>query len=109
MKLNASDEPLTYNGNEEQNESGNYSDKIFTFMYQNIQCLRNKIGELEVFVKNGDHKQNIIYLTEHCLDNNELDNNKIDGYNMISSYARKDLQDGGYCIMVKQKYSYLED
>lgn len=53
----------------------------------NIQSMSNKLLELD-FVAHNDSA--FIYINEHCLFNNEIDNVIIDNYILVSKYCRSD-------------------
>ena len=75
-------------------------------MHQNIQCLRNKIEELEIFLSEQEAKTDILCLTEHWLRQEQKDFYKLDGYTMMSCYARESMQHGGACIFVSEKLDF---
>lgn len=70
-----------------------------TLLHQNIQCLRNKVHELEVFL--DDKIIEFICLNEHWLNENEIDIVKPKGYNVISGFCRTNKTHGGVSILVR--------
>lgn len=72
----------------------------FTLLHQNIQCLRNKVQELEVYLK--DKAIDFICLNEHWLSTIETDIVKPKGYSVISSFCRSTKTHGGVSILVRE-------
>lgn len=67
-------------------------------MHQNVQCIKNKVLELELYINALEQKPNLICLTEHWLKPAEEDFIKLEGYKMVSSFSRLDMAHGGACI-----------
>lgn len=72
-------------------------------MHLNIQSLRNKGPQIDVFINTLEEsfKPQIICLTEHWLTSIESKMKWITGYSIISSFCRKDIGYGGSCILIK--------
>lgn len=69
----------------------------FTIVHQNMQCIRNKIEQLEaIFLEN---KIDIFCVTEHWLHPQEPLN--IDGYTVVSRFSRTIKGKGGVAILSK--------
>jgi hypothetical protein len=67
--------------------------KIF---HQNIRGLRNKKNELLCHIQHDS--PHVVCLSEHHLNQNELDLLHMDNYTLGSKYCRKNFQKGGVCI-----------
>ena len=78
--------------------------KAFTIMHINIQCLRNKIHNLEVFLYRW--KPMVICICEHWLKSDEINLYIPDGYIFVNSYCRTEFKNGGTCIFIKVGISY---
>lgn len=70
-------------------------------LHLNIQCVRNKTQELEVFLKENKYK--ILCLNEHWLNKNELETIKILDYRAISGFCRTERKHGGVSIFSNNK------
>ena len=82
---------------------GQSVDKIdynINVFHLNIRSLRNKIEELEVLLTMKE-KYNIVSLTEHHLNKSEIEYLKIEGFNVISFFARETMGHGGTMILAK--------
>lgn len=75
-------------------------------VYINIQCLRNKINQLEVFL--GSHNIDIVSFSEHWLRQEELQLLKLLNYKLAAEYCRFCRQHGGVCIFVKNYINYKQ-
>ena len=75
-----------------------------TFLFLNIQSLRNKCDELEVFVNDtsGSNLFSVIGITEHWLRSFEMEHCNIDNYMIPSYFCRQGLGYGGSLIMTHQ-------
>lgn len=70
-------------------------------MHINIQCIRNKINELEAFIVSEASPLDVICVSEHWLHQNELDFFEIKNYHLASTYCRSEFCHGGTLILVK--------
>lgn len=76
-------------------------------MHYNIQGgISNKLNDLNIFLDNSSVK--IICLNEHWLQTNKLFLfNKIQNFNLASSYCRLSSRGGGTCILVHSTLNYV--
>lgn len=81
-------------------------DGIFNVIHQNIQSVRNKVDELEVFIGTLDSAVNAICLTERWLRPGEQF--CIRGYKIASCYYRTFNLHGGSCILVEADTEIIE-
>lgn len=81
---------------------------IFTVFHQNIQCLKNKILEVELFIQNINPTPLFICLTEHWYTATEEYLMQLEAYTMISAWSRKNTIHGGSCIFVKNGVEAVE-
>lgn len=77
-------------------------------LHQNIQCLRNKTEEIELFINTLENQPDIICITEHWLKKEEEEITKINGYAMAASFSRDSMEHGGVCIYGKKGFSCEE-
>lgn len=76
-------------------------------MHINIQCIRNKINELEAVISNEIIPFDIICVNEHWLKCNEIDSFKnINDYQLASIFCRSVFSHGGTLILVKNNLNY---
>lgn len=66
----------------------------------NIQCLRNKISEIELLASDLD--SSFICLTEHWCRSSEMPRVAIPGFKLIDFSARTSFKNGGTCIFAKE-------
>ena len=78
-------------------------------LHQNIQCLKNKTLELEVFLDGMEREPDFLCFSEHWMAPGEDEYVKINKYKLISSYSRKDMQHGGVCIFGRQELQLEND
>jgi hypothetical protein len=71
-----------------------------SIMHGNIQCLRNKVGQLEVAL--SSLMPDILCLTEHWLRDQELDSATVEGYSFENAFCRKQYKNGGVIIYAKK-------
>lgn len=69
-------------------------------MLINVQCIRNKLLELEILI--GSHQPDILCVCEHWLSREEIPSLNIPGYNVVASYCRTLNKNGGVAILVKE-------
>lgn len=81
-----------------------YKVKGLQLFYINIQCFRNKINELELYVNNKEF--DILCLTESWLKDLEVDLYGVLGYTTAGSYCRKLSIHGGVIIFVKNNIKF---
>lgn len=87
------------------NESCNKSKCLLRVVHQNMQCIKNKLQALEIFL--NDCKPNIFAVTEHWLDDAEISGfGSFCGYTLVSFFTRKMLEGGGVAIFVKEATCY---
>ena len=67
--------------------------------FQNIQCLKNKISELDLL--NSEINPSVICLAEHWCSEDQLNKINLDGYVLKSSFCRSRLKCGGVSIFTK--------
>lgn len=76
-------------------------------MSLNIQCLRSKYDELEVFLDSQDISIDILCLSEHWLKKEELACKfDIGKMQLVAGYARKEKKNGGVCIYLNRELNY---
>lgn len=74
----------------------------------NIQSLNNKCGELECYLKCSNTSYQVLCFCEHFLNKNQIDNIKIENYNVASAYARLNHIHGGTMIFCESGLQYKE-
>lgn len=83
----------------------------FTIMHQNIQGLLNKVEILELCIDefNDNNKYvDIVCLTETFIKYGSEQNIRLKGFNLATSFCRKDKKRGGTCILVRSSIRYNE-
>lgn len=75
--------------------------KEFSVMLQNIQCLRNKLFELEILLSHDLSQVSIICLTEHWLLENETVYLTLPSFSIANIFCRKNHKNGGTAILVR--------
>lgn len=78
-------------------------------IHQNIQCVRNKILELEIFIESLEEIPDLVCLTEHWLSKEEEHFFKIEHYHVVSCCSRVTSVHGGSCILVRDTLQDFED
>jgi hypothetical protein len=73
------------------------------FLHQNVCSLRQKTTELEVCLNTELNQVNVICLTEHWLNCQNLISTNIQNFKLVSSLNRKYKTLDGSCIYVKDK------
>lgn len=73
-----------------------------SILHQNIQCLRNKVDEVDIFINGMEMKPEIICFTETWLKAEEADFIKIEGYEKRACFCRVEMQHGGASIFSKE-------
>lgn len=68
-------------------------------MHGNVQCLRNKVGRLEIALQSSS--PDILCLSEHWLKSSELNSTTIEGYKLVNAYCRVSSKNGGVIIYAK--------
>lgn len=90
-------------------------DKTLNLYLHNVQSLNNKIPDIEV-VLNSDFKHiNILCLTEHWVNGNNIGIIRIPNFQLATSFCRETYQHGGTAIFIKKgikfqpihKFDYL--
>lgn len=78
------------------------NNKNLSILHINICSLRNKVGEVEVFLRNKvGVEYDIICFSEHHMHENELNSLVINDYRIVSNYCRKHNKKGGTIILSK--------
>lgn len=77
-------------------------------LHQNIQSIKNKVPEIEVFLDTLEEKPNILCFTEHWLKPAQEEFLKIQGFEMISCFSRMEMLHGGACIYIKETLHFEE-
>lgn len=74
-------------------------DSILSVGHVNVQCLRNKLIELEMFA----YQQNLhlLCITEHWADETEINILNIPNYTLMSDYCRIHRKHGGVAIYIR--------
>lgn len=70
-------------------------------MHLNVQSLRNKKLELEVFLSGNKVKYNFLCVTEHWMSEAELKSFNLAGFRLADLFCRTSKKNGGSCIFVK--------
>lgn len=68
-------------------------------MHQNVQCITNKIPEIELLLY--EEKPEILCISEHWLASGNADAIQFDDYKICSFYGRTEKSHGGVMILVK--------
>lgn len=74
------------------------TDSLLNVGHINVQCLRNKLNNLEIFA----HQLNlhILCITEHWADESELNSLNIPNFTLVSAFCRMNHTHGGVAIFV---------
>ncbi|CAH0553616.1 unnamed protein product [Brassicogethes aeneus] len=88
-----------------ENRTGHLKES-FSIVNLNIQSVKNKINELELFLNNKNIS--CVCLCEHWLTANEICALSIEGYTCASFYSRLNSRGGGSVILVKCNTNYIE-
>lgn len=75
-----------------------------SIFHQNIQYLATRIDSLIITIE--ELKPQIVILTEHKLNQNEIMKLKIPGFQVATWYARTDFGGGGVLILVSEKIDF---
>jgi hypothetical protein len=75
-------------------------------MCQNIQCITNKINDLNLFLSGTNI--DIIVISEHWLTPENYHLYSLEGYNMCAKYIRQNHIHGGVAIFVKENIKIIE-
>ena len=80
------------------------TNKYFTVFYQNIRGLRDKTSELlgSILPK----LPHVVYLTEHHLREQEIENLSIAHYTLGAKFCRQNLKQGGTGIFVHESLAF---
>lgn len=76
--------------------------ETLTLLHLNVQCITNKIGLLDLL--NADKKPTLLALTEHWLNNSQLDIINLEGYTLLSHYSRSTYLHGGSAIFIRNDH-----
>ena len=80
--------------------------KFVNIMPQNIQCLRNKIPELDILINNNISNIDILCVTEHWLRKSEYSFYILPNYQLASIFCRTTHRGGGTAIYIKNDLKY---
>lgn len=73
----------------------------FCLVHQNIQCIRNKINELELLLHTNLKTTDFLCITEHWLMNNEITSFKLQNFTLSNIYCRSLTKNGGAAIFIR--------
>lgn len=86
------------------NKSGkSRPNSLFNIFHLNIQCLKNKVIDLNVFLI--DSNIDILCINEHWLVEDEVEYITLEGYYLASNFSRKSNIHGGVAIFCKNIYN----
>lgn len=88
--------------NKNLKQTGQQKRSSLCVLHQNIQCLRNKTAECEIFLSSLEKFPDVVCLTEHWCTKDEMEVMNLEGYKLTSSFCRKIKIHGGSCIYVKK-------
>ncbi|XP_047994390.1 uncharacterized protein LOC125232679 [Leguminivora glycinivorella] len=77
-------------------------------MHQNINRLQNKTYRLECELQLRDPAVDVLCLTEHWLEDNQISSVNIQNYSLRAQYCRTSRQGGGTCIYAKTDLVTME-
>lgn len=80
---------------------------ILSILHQNIQSLRNKISDLEVFIHNLKQLPQVICLTEHWFPGDTILSANLPNYR-VASYSSRQTPHGGSCIYVSAETDFID-
>jgi exonuclease III len=66
-----------------------------------VQSLKNKKLDLDVLLTDKVLESDVLCITEHLFNENEIDYYNFDNYSLLSKFCRKNKLHGGSCIYVK--------
>ena len=72
-----------------------------TILHQNLCSLRNKTADLEIRLDSAHIQIDVICLTEHWLNHQNLSRTNISNFKLVSTFNRTYKTHGGSCIYVK--------
>jgi exonuclease III len=72
-----------------------------TVLHQNIQCISNKLLDIDLVLKSRVENIDVLCFTEHWMKEDYLNLIKIEQYKLVSHFSRKKYNHGGSCIYVK--------
>jgi hypothetical protein len=75
---------------------------VITILHQNICSLRNKTTGLEIWLESELKQTDVICLTEHWLNHQNLTITNIQNFKLASAFNRALRANGGSCIYVKE-------
>lgn len=84
-------------------------DTDLNIFHQNIQCLKTSISELEALFKCLENAQDILCISEHWMKPQEVVFTKIEGYQLISCFARTNSSRGGTCIFAREDINDFDE
>lgn len=85
----------------------NKENKNFNIFHQNIQSIRPKISEIEMYLSSEIHDAiDVLCFSETFLKGNSHLSIQIDGYELAEHFTRKNISRGGVCIFVKKNITY---
>ena len=93
-------------GNNNNNATTTDGCKFVNIMHQNIQCLRNKIPELDILINNTISNIDILCVTEHWLRESEYSFYILPNYQLASIFCRTTHRGGGTAIYIKNDFKY---
>ena len=82
----------------------NYCTNNFTILHQNVRGLKNKIDEFLISLPQNEPQ--VICLTEHHLQTEEIDSINFGHYTLGSAFCRQSFKQGGVCICITNGISF---
>ena len=92
------------NGHTHYTDNHKDNEGKFTLLHQNIQGIANKTNELLISL--SPNPPQIICLTEHHLQKEQINNIRLDQYTLGAAFCRKIHKNGGVCIYVHKNLQY---
>lgn len=90
---------------QQRGESG----KCLNILHQNIQCIKNKLPEIELFINSLTKVPDVICFSEHWMNKDEIQFLKIPNYRIISGYARENFIHGGTAILIRDNITDFDN
>lgn len=80
----------------------------FSVLHYNIQSIKNKLSEFEIFLDELKEPLSVLCISEHWANSQEKIGLKIANYNLISCYCREQFVHGGVLVYARNNLEFSE-